>query len=139
LLDESPQIAESILNFFSQLPSSFSPLQNTTYMRFFRPILSCVFQIQELIDDHNVDQIILNDGSYFPFITLKGGEGEGQKHYYKSSWLYNYFIYSYFNDKINITWNKKKNKYIMIFFHKIRELYYAVRFFRRLLYSMLKK
>ena len=122
LCDEKEDLSDSINNLFDNyLPNEFRYLRNTYFMRVFRPICSLIIQIEELLEKESITELLLIGGSPLAFITLNSGEGEGEKHFYKSSWLFNDFLMQYFNKTIPIRWENKKNKFIFSLLHIIRE------------------
>lgn len=123
LCDESVDLSNSINLIFSNFSYEFEPFRNTYFMRVFRPINSIIKQISDLISLYKPDELILLGGSNYKFLTLTGGEGEGEHLLYKSSWLFNSFIYDYFKDEINIQWYNKKPAFIFKILHFVREKY----------------
>lgn len=97
-LDQDTRTAKAIDDYFNQLPSSFAPFKNEYYMRVFRPVFAIIFQIQRECKLSGIKVIVLERSAGFPFITLFGGMGEGEKLFFKDSWLLNYFIVEYFKD-----------------------------------------
>lgn len=130
-LDEYEYTAQSINSFFEKLPDEFSPLRNVVYMRVFRPVFALIRQTEDLILEYNIDQIILNGGGNFPFITLYGGEGEGDYKFYKPSSLHNYFVYLYFKDSVNVAWINKQNSFYVNIKHRLRENILSLKFIKR--------
>ena len=122
LCDENEDLSASINDLFDNyLTNEFRCLRNTYFMRVFRPICSLIIQIEELLEKESITELILIGGSPLAFITLNGGEGEGEKYLYKSSWLFNDFLFQYFNKTIPTRWKNKKNKFIFSLFHVTRE------------------
>lgn len=133
LVDDSPYVADAINKLFSDFPDAFFPIRNGFYMRIMRPIFSVIFQIECLLEGQKVDHILLNGGAKFPFLTMFGGEGEGESWMFEPSWLYNYFVYKYFNNKIRISWTNKRLFSSLRCFHFIREQIIQLKFYKRLL------
>lgn len=130
-LDESDYTANAIDLLFKSLPSSFLPLKNTIYMRVFRPVFALIYQIEKLIFSKNIDQLLINNGGDYPFLTLYGGEGEGDYKWFNPSMLHNYFIYSYFKGKVEVKWQNKKKFSILNIIHIFREGYLSLKYVKR--------
>lgn len=137
LCDENQDLSKSINDLFDNyLPMEFGNFRNTYFMRVFRPICSVILQIEELLNSEPITELVLVGGSSEAFITLNGGEGEGEKFLYKSSWLFNDFIYQYFNKTIPIRWGNKNNKLIFSLFHIVREnIFFYIRSIKNLIQS----
>lgn len=132
IVDDSPVVADAINKLFDDFPEAFSPIRNDFYMRVMRPVFSLIYQIEHLIDDHKLDHLILSGGTKFPFITMFGGEGEGEHWMFEPSWLYNYFVYKYFNNTIRISWTNKRFYLSLKCFHFLREELIQLKFYKRL-------
>ncbi len=132
LVDDSPCVADAINMLFSDFPEAFSPIRNSFYMRIMRPIFSVIYQIELLIESQKVDHILLKGGAKFPFLTMFGGEGEGKNWMFEPSWLYNYFVYKYFNNTIRISWTNKRLYLSLKFFLFLREEIINLKFYKRL-------
>lgn len=131
LVDDSPYVADAINMLFSDFPEAFSPIRNSFYMRIMRPIFSVIYQIELLIESQKVDHILLKGGAKFPFLTMFGGEGEGKNWMFEPSWLYNYFVYKYFNNTLRISWTNKRLYLILKCFHFLREQIIQLKFYKR--------
>ena len=132
LVDDSPYVADAINMLFSDFPEAFSPIRNGFYMRIMRPIFSVIYQIELIVEDQKVNHILLKGGAKFPFLTMFGGEGEGKNWMFEPSWLYNYFVYKYFNNTIRISWTNKRLYFSLRCFHFLREEINNLKFFKRL-------
>lgn len=121
LCDEHEELSNSINNLFINLPSEYLPFRNTFFMRVFRPLHSIINQLENLIKVHKPSELVLIGGSEYKFITLNGGEGEGEHFLYKSSWLFNSFIYEYFISDLNINWINKKPAILLKLYFILRE------------------
>ena len=137
LCDENEDLSDSINNLFDNyLPNDFRYLRNTYFSKVFRPICSLIIQIEELLEKEAITELILIGGSPIAFITLNGGEGEGEKYLYKSSWLFNDFLFQYFNKTTATRWKNKKNKFIFSLFHVVREnMIFHLRLIKNLMVS----
>lgn len=137
LCDENEVLSDSINNLFiNYLPNDVRYLRNTYFSKVFRPICSLITQIEELLEKESITELILIGGSPLAFITLNGGEGEGEKYLYKSSWLFNDFLFQYFNKTTATVWKNKKNKFIFSLFHIFREnIIFHLRLLKNLMVS----
>ena len=136
-VDEKETTAHAINSLFQFLPSAFTPLKNAFYMRVLRPVFALIFQIEQLINTKHIDQLILNGGGEYPFITLYGGEGEGDNKWFRPSDLYNYFIYLYFRDELEVKWENKENTFLLNLKHRLREGVLSLKFVKRALVYLL--
>jgi hypothetical protein len=132
LVDDFPYVADAINRLFADFPEAFSPIRNGFYMRIMRPIFSVIYQIELLMEGQKIDHILLIGGSEFPFLTMFGGEGEGENWMFKPSWLYNYFVYKYFKNTIRISWTNKRLYSSLRIFHFLRENVIQLKFYKRL-------
>ena len=133
LLDASDQdvsLYEEQLSFFADFPQEYGCLANNIYFHFFRQLFHVICQLNEIIAAEGIDQIVLVGGADFQFITLNDAEGEGVKHHYRSSWLYNSFLYQYYQKKqgICVSWLHKKNAGLQKLRFVFRENYYFYRY-----------
>lgn len=137
LCDEDTNISIGINKFFQNMPKAF---RNTYYYKVFRPVCSVIKQIEGILSDHIIDRLVLVGGSPFAFITLFGGEGEGKKYLYKSSWLFNSFLYQYFRNIIAVDWKFKKSKFLFKRFYFFRErTFFYLRLGKRLMSTLFLK
>lgn len=121
LADEDPELSKSINKMFNKLPNDYLKYQNTFFSRVFRPIYSVILQLNSLINEKKIDELVLNGGSSHLFLTLNSAEGEGEKWWYKSSWLLNVVINEYFKEQVSINWLKKESKIKLLAINIVRE------------------
>lgn len=108
IINESQEIYFGINNWFKTLDTCYKSLKNRAYVKLFRPVLQTLSHIDALLRENNVSEIVLYDGSNYPFFIVIGGEGEGEKRNYKTNWLVNSFIYEKYKNDYKITWRNKK-------------------------------
>ena len=116
-------IADAENELFLNLPQEWEIMKNSCHFSLFRPIVSIIRQIETIIASNGVDEIALVGGSNTPFLSLTNAEGEGNKSFYRSSWLFIPFINEHFKktNTIKITRHKKKFDLSLITFNSIRE------------------
>lgn len=137
LCDEDDSLQFSVNNFFEQLPNEVHFLKNKIFSRVFRPLTSIISQIEFIIAENIITEIMLFGGNNYQYLALSGGEGEGEKFLYKSSWFLNHYLNTYFKKSIKVIWIKSSifNKYI----HIIRENKIFIKIIFKLLSSLVSR
>tara|TARA_B110000503_G_scaffold138547_1_gene224963 strand:- start:11512 stop:13224 length:1713 start_codon:yes stop_codon:yes gene_type:complete len=112
LSETDTEVTNGVNDFFKQLPNELSFLKNKVYSRIFRPICSVILQVNSVLKLHSISRIILHQGNEIDFSYLKGGIGEGQKKMFKASWFFNFYLFQFFRNDIEVLWCRTPRIYL---------------------------
>lgn len=134
--NENKSISTSTNNLLNELGNEYKILANAMYVTIFLKIVTYIVEIEKILLKNDIKKIILVGGNKDFYFSISDAEGEGEKWFYKSSWMINSILNNYYKDKIDILWLKKENILISKLKHTLRDnfLYYKV-----ILYEIIKR
>ncbi len=128
-VNEDRTLSQAVNAFYGHISEDFYFTKNTAYCTFFMPVAAVINEVEEIMQTHPVDTVILIGGSDKPYFTAIHGQGEGNKKWYKSSWLVNPVLYGWFvkNKTVKILWHNKQSMLRWAVRHICRENFFYIK------------
>ncbi|MDI6452381.1 hypothetical protein [Peloplasma aerotolerans] len=123
--DHDVELSNSITKFFNLHIEDNDEFRNVYFARYFRPITAIITNAINLIEEYKITKLVLVGGSSYKYNTIIGGNGEGKKQFYKTSWSINFILKSIVekNYDIEIIWKKKKDRFFMFIHNYLRNVF----------------
>ncbi len=125
-INEDFDLSRAVNAFYDNISKDFYFTKNTAYCTFFVPIATVINEVEKIMQKHTIDTVVLIGGSNKPHYTAIHGQGEGNKKWYKSSWLVSPILYSWLakNKPVKILWHNKQSALRCTIRHICRENFY---------------
>lgn len=123
IADEEESVGVEMRKLYSELDVAFQKTLNTAYVKFFLPIEVVLMNIKKVLNEEDVSEIVLYEGSEEPCFRSEGAEGEGERGNYKTNYLVNAFVKKQYEEKLKINWVGKQSKWatrISCYWHNTR-------------------